>query len=165
MESDVDWEFSMQVAETHALPLAWTLPVHLAGHVLTAILDSRSSISMLRSSLLLQLPVLQVASVACFHRYVEQCPVVTVPLHYLGQRHEVAVAKVQRLPYAVVFGQDALGFTEAVQQFPVTGVQTARTGVVLVSGPLHWAVPDDPGDMRLPWDEPGAVTTCPGPVR
>lgn len=86
----------MQVAETRARPPAWTLPVRLAGRVLTALLDSGSSISMVRSALLPQLPVLRVASVACFHGHVEHCPVVTVPLYYQGRRHEVAVARVDR---------------------------------------------------------------------
>lgn len=93
---------------------AWTLPVCLASWVLTALLDSESSVSMVRSALLPPLPVLHVTSVACFHGHVEHCPVVMVPLHYRGERHKVAVAQGQCLPYVMLLGWNAPGFAEAV---------------------------------------------------
>lgn len=78
MECDAEgeWEYSMQAADGGRQQRAWTLPVRLAGRTLTALLDSGSSISMVRTSLLPSLPVIRMASVACFHGHMEHCPVV-----------------------------------------------------------------------------------------
>lgn len=80
MEFNVEgeWEYSMQAAEEARHPRIWTLLVHFTGRTYTALLESGSSISMVRSSLLPSLPVLRLAPMACFHERVERCPVVSV---------------------------------------------------------------------------------------
>lgn len=69
---------------------------------------------------------------------------VSVPLHYRGQRHEVAVARVARLPYAILLEQDAPGFAGAVRAHPATGTPGGPGGAPQAGAQPHWAGPDDP---------------------
>lgn len=55
---------------------------------------------MIRSCLLPpHLLVVRDTRIACFHGHVERCPVVVISLYYLGQPHQLQVARIKRLPY------------------------------------------------------------------
>lgn len=59
----------------------WTLDTYFEGLHWPALLDSGSSVSMVRSILLpLHLPVVRITCIVCFHKHVECCPIVEIPL-------------------------------------------------------------------------------------
>lgn len=114
------WDETWQAmtAETHQ-PQPWILETHFEGHPWQTLVDTGSSIFMVRSSLLApSLPVLRTTRIACLHGHTEACPVVRIQLYYLGQQREVEVARVKRLPYYALLGHDTHSFREVVALFP-----------------------------------------------
>lgn len=111
-ESEGDsWEGVYQAKELRERAGPWLLPVYYEGQEWQARLDSGSSVSMIRSTLLpTQLPVIRVVNIACFHGHSEACPVVELTLYYGGQPRCLQVARVQQLPYPVLLGRDAPAF-------------------------------------------------------
>ncbi|KAL8212462.1 UNVERIFIED_CONTAM: hypothetical protein K2H54_047342 [Gekko kuhli] len=85
-ECDVGWETAMQAMVVGICPLAWTLLIELGKTHLVALVNICSSISMIRSHLLLvMLLVLHIATIECFHRHINRCLVAT-----LQETHELA---------------------------------------------------------------------------
>lgn len=79
------------------------IDIWVMGCFLTAVLGSRSSISMIQSGLLpTNLLVEWTASIVCFHGHVEECPIVCVVIWYLGVICDVALAWVKTLPYPML---------------------------------------------------------------
>lgn len=96
------------------------------------LVDSGSSISMVRSTLLPpHLPVVCTSRIACFHGHTEDCPVVQVHLYYMGQPGTVEMARVRLLPYHALLGRDAPAFHEVV--------------AVFLPSTATWAVPAEEG--------------------
>lgn len=79
--------------------------VYLGTRKLTALLDSGSSVSMVRSHLLpAGLPVVRWTTVVCLHHHAWQLPVVHIWLGYLGTFWQVDTVRVEALPYPLLLG-------------------------------------------------------------
>lgn len=112
------WDEAWQAVGADDRPAPWILDTYFEGTPWPALLDSGSSVSMVRSALLpSQLPVVRVTCIACFHGHVECCPVEEIPLYYLGQPRRLQVARVRCLPYLVLLERDAPAFKEALASF------------------------------------------------
>lgn len=79
------WDIAWQAVGADDRPAPWILDTYFEGLHWPALLDSWTSMMMVRTALLPSLPVVRVTHIACFHGHVECCPVVKIPLYYLGQ--------------------------------------------------------------------------------
>lgn len=67
----------------------WVLETYYEGQPWQMLVNSGSSVSMVRSSLLPSLPTVWATCIACFHGQTETCVVVCIQLYYLGQLGEL----------------------------------------------------------------------------
>ncbi|KAL8172730.1 UNVERIFIED_CONTAM: hypothetical protein K2H54_014765 [Gekko kuhli] len=75
------------------------------------------------------LSILCTTTIACYHGHIKHSPVVMVPLRYLGQVHDVLVAKVENLPYPLLLGRDAPLFAELMWQVRATQVKVVAVEI------------------------------------
>lgn len=117
MECDLSWvAVSARLLRPRRNPLL-TVKVALEAQKLTALLDSRSSVSMIRSHLLLaSLPVLGWAWVSCLHRHIQWLPIVKAQVRYAGALHNLNLIRADDLPWPLLLGRDTPHFTLLLQQ-------------------------------------------------
>lgn len=117
MECDLSWVAVLAQPQKPRHNLLLTIKVLLVKQTLTAFLDSGSSVSMIRSHLLLAgLPVLGWAHISCLHHHTQKMPIVRTRLQYAGRNYELNMVRVEDLPWPLLLGWDAPNFTALLTQ-------------------------------------------------
>lgn len=111
MECDMGWEIHPPSRiQTGKIP-PLTLPIKLGQKIITALIDTGSSVSLVRAYLIpASQPVVRYADVAGVYRNFCRWPVVRVPLTYNNNTYSVEVLKVNNLPFPALLGRDAPAF-------------------------------------------------------
>lgn len=105
IECDISWEVHpMGRAKADHHP-PFTIPVQLGRRIVTALLDTGSSISMIRAHLVPNnKPTLRWAAVAGVDRQVCKWPVINLTPWYANLSHTVEILKVEDLPFPILLG-------------------------------------------------------------
>ncbi|KAL8219235.1 UNVERIFIED_CONTAM: hypothetical protein K2H54_015098 [Gekko kuhli] len=111
MDCDAAWEWAMPSWEGLRGWGPFTVVVRIFGKDVTALLDSGSSISMVRADLVpTHLQPCQWTRIHCFARHRHQWPVFRTLLLIEGGPQLQELAAVPALPYPVLLGRDLYGF-------------------------------------------------------
>lgn len=116
IEFDIGWEVHPTgwAKADHNPPL--TLPVHQGCHLITALLDTGSSVSMIRAHLVPgDRPPLRWTAIAGVNRQICTWPMIKLTLWYARKPHTFDILKVDDLPFPILLGSDALEFGPLVQ--------------------------------------------------
>lgn len=112
MERDIGWD----VYPTGCARAGWnpplTVPIHIGQRLVMALLNTGSSISMIRALLVPQdRLVLQYSTVAGIHQQVRRWPMVHMRLGYNDHTQGLVILKVDDLPFPVLLQRDAPAFS------------------------------------------------------
>lgn len=89
----------------------FSIPVHLGRRVIMALLNTGSSISMIRAHLVPDnRPTFRWTAVTGVNRYVCTWPVIELTLWYAKMPHVFEILKVDNLPFRILLRRDVLGF-------------------------------------------------------
>lgn len=111
LQCDIGWEIhlSSHLCPGKTLPL--TVLVRLGHKTVTALLDTGSSVSLIRAHLIPQdRLILRYTAVAGVYRQVCRWPVVQMSLGYNNTTYSLDILKVDDLPFPVLFGRDTPAF-------------------------------------------------------
>lgn len=93
-----------------------TVLVQLGQRTITAMLDTGSSVSLVRAHLIpASYPTIKYTEITGVYRKVRRWPVVRVPLTYNNKLQQVEVLKVDDLPFPLLLGRDAPDFGDLMR--------------------------------------------------
>lgn len=116
MECEIGWEVHPSGQPRPHKPRLLTVPVKMGRQTVTALLDTGSSVSLIRAQLFPQTePIIRFTEVAGVYRQVHRWPVVHLTLEYNGSQYSFDMMKVDDLPFPVLLGRDAPAFAELLR--------------------------------------------------
>lgn len=135
MECDAGWDLALPATTANSGWPAFTAEIILAGLRREALLDSGSTISMVRADLVPpDLPVIRWTHILCFSNHPHKWPVKAIPTSVAGQATLLEAACVAHLPYPALLGRDLPTFRELIHAAPAPSSTLAEDVATDIGG-------------------------------